>query len=168
MKLFVTVGTTPFDSLVEAVDGGPYAHDAQLQIADGQYEPKVAQWFRFRPGIQELIASADVVVCHAGAGSIYSLLEAGIVPVVVPNTERRDQHQLEIARWLARMRYAVVAMKPENINDVLDGYQQAREDCVAFSEQRFFYQDELNQVLRTHLGLGDQTDKGRDTDGGKQ
>jgi len=151
MNVFVTVGTTSFDPLVETVDQGKYASSALIQIADGIYEPTVAQWFTFQPGIQKHIDQADVVVCHAGAGSIFRLLESGIVPLVVPNTVRRDKHQLEIARWLQRNRYAVVAMSPSQVNEKLDSYPDAVKKCVAFSEKRFFYQAELNQLIRTHM-----------------
>lgn len=167
MNIFVTVGTTSFDPLVEAVDQGPYAQSALIQIADGHYEPKTARWFRFQSGIQAYIDSADVVVCHGGGGSVFSLLEAGIVPLVVPNTLRRDKHQLEIARWLQRNRYAVVAMHTDQVNAELDGYDDARKNCVAFAERRFFQQELLNGIVRTHMGLEDPSSKGQKISGGK-
>ncbi|ASJ74541.1 PssE/Cps14G family polysaccharide biosynthesis glycosyltransferase [Granulosicoccus antarcticus] len=166
MNIFVTVGTTSFDPLVEAVDKGPYAKNALIQIADGLYEPAVARWFRFEPGIQAHIDKADVVVCHGGGGSIFSLLEAGIVPLVVPNTLRRDKHQLEIARWLQRNSFAVVAMYPEQVNEVLESYEEAKQSCVAFTERRFFYQEPLNRMVRAHMGLDDLSSKDQKNSGG--
>lgn len=148
MNIFLTVGTTSFDTLVKAVDTGSHAKNTVMQIADGNYAPKMARSFSFQLGIQEYIDKADVVVCHAGAGSIFRLLQAGLVPLVVPNTERQDKHQLEIARWLERKRYAVVAMNPSEVNLALDSYIKRRQECVQFSEQRFFYQDSLNQLVR--------------------
>lgn len=167
MKVFVTVGTTSFDPLVEAVDQGPYAKSALIQIADGHYEPKTARWFRFQSGIQAHIDSADVIVCHGGGGSVFSLLEAGIVPLVVPNTLRRDKHQLEIARWLQRNHYAVVAMSPDQINAKLDSYEDAKKSCVAFAERRFFHQESLNRIVRTHMGMDEPSSKGQKNSGGK-
>ena len=57
----------------------------------------------------ELVAAvdqADVVVCHAGAGSLTMALAAGRCPVFVPRRvsvgEQIDDHQLELARWAHR------------------------------------------------------------------
>jgi len=153
VNVFVTVGTTAFDPLVEAVDRGGHAGHALLQIGDGEYVPANARWFRFEPGIRRHVEAADVVVCHAGAGSVFGLLESGIVPLVVPNTVRRDKHQLEIARWLTRNRYAVVAMDPMDVNATLDGFPAARERCVPFAERRFFEQATLNRLVRARMGI---------------
>lgn len=154
MNVFVTVGTTSFDPLVKAVDTGIFADSALIQIADGDYQPVNARWFSFEPGIQNHIDNADVVVCHAGAGSVFKLLEQGKIPLVVPNTIRRDKHQLEIARWLKQKKYAVVAMKVEEVNQKLIDYPDEKLTCVPFSEKRFFYQKELNELVRTRLGIG--------------
>lgn len=57
------------------------------------------------PDLSGLMASADVVVAHAGVGSALSALEAGKVPVLVPRRARRrehvDDHQEQLARELA-------------------------------------------------------------------
>lgn len=147
VKVFVTVGTTSFDPLIEVVDKGEFASVATLQIAEGKYAPTYAEWFRFDDQLQVHIQKADIVVCHAGAGSIFSLLQAGIVPIVVPNTIRRDQHQLEIAHWLERNRYALVALQVGSVNKLISEYNCRLKACVAFKEKRFFYKKELNQLI---------------------
>ena len=49
------------------------------------------------------VAEADVVVSHAGAGSLALALQAGRCPVFVPRRaaagEQIDDHQAELARW---------------------------------------------------------------------
>jgi len=147
MNAFLTVGTTPFDSLVRVVDSGPFAKNVTLQIADGLYTPTVSSWFRFKPTLDADIENADIVICHAGAGSVFRLIQSGIVPLVVPNLERRDKHQLEITRWLDRKNYALVAQELSEVNDVLENYTILRKSCVPFNEKRFFYSDHLNELI---------------------
>lgn len=151
MKVFVTVGTTPFDSLIREIDRGRNANESVLQVANGLYEPVNCEWFRFKSDVEQDVLSADIVVSHAGAGSVFGFLQRGIVPIIVPNTERRDQHQLEIARWLERKRYAVVAHKIQFVNDIIDNYNALRSNCTQFKETRFFYQDKLNSLIKEKL-----------------
>jgi UDP-N-acetylglucosamine transferase subunit ALG13 len=51
----------------------------------------------------EAIERADVVVSHAGAGSLALALQAGKIPVFVPrrmsHSEQIDDHQVELAQW---------------------------------------------------------------------
>ena len=50
------------------------------------------------------MATADVVVAHAGVGSAFDALDAGRLPILVPRRqahgEHVDDHQAEVARWL--------------------------------------------------------------------
>ncbi|MEM9566117.1 MAG: glycosyltransferase, partial [Actinomycetota bacterium] len=59
------------------------------------------------------VAEADVVVSHAGAGSLALALAAGTCPVFVPRRaaagEQIDDHQVELADWAADRDLAVVA-----------------------------------------------------------
>lgn len=61
----------------------------------------------------EAINDADVVVTHAGAGSLALTLQAGKVPVFVPRRasfdEQIDDHQVELARWADGKGLAVMA-----------------------------------------------------------
>lgn len=107
--IFVTVGSTqiPFARLIRALDRLP--RDAQLLVQHGPVPPPSgateARDFMEFPEVVERMEAADVVVCHAGAGSILCALRAGHTPVVVPRLERYretvDDHQLELARALA-------------------------------------------------------------------
>lgn len=153
MKVLVTVGTTPFDELIEAVDTGEHAHCSHLQIANGSYIPKSSEWSHRVEDFDACCAQADVVVCHSGAGSVFGLLQAGICPVVVPNLVRRDQHQVELGRWLERNRYAPVAWEIDQVNALISAHPESMAKCRQFDVAPFFYADELNDVIRSRLSL---------------
>jgi UDP-N-acetylglucosamine--N-acetylmuramyl-(pentapeptide) pyrophosphoryl-undecaprenol N-acetylglucosamine transferase len=69
-----------------------------------------AQRFVPAPVLRKAIADADVVIAHAGCGSALSALKAGKCPVLVPRDpqcgEVVDNHQVELAEWLAGRKLA--------------------------------------------------------------
>ena len=144
----MTVGTTPFDELIEVVDRGPHAETAFLQIADGRYRPAHSPWARFVDDVAERASAADVVVTHAGAGSVFALLQAGRMPVVVPNLVRRDGHQVELLRWLEARRYAIVAHSVDEVNGLVERHARLQGELRPFDVERFFFGAELNADLR--------------------
>ncbi len=111
-KLVVTVGTLdlPFRRLFdrlkavipESIDvlaqAGPLA--GSLAWANAEVLPDISSH-----DLRVALAQADVVICHAGVGSILMALDAGHVPVVVPRAreygEHVDDHQAQVARQLA-------------------------------------------------------------------
>jgi beta-1,4-N-acetylglucosaminyltransferase len=106
--IFATVGSTqiPFERLVRALEGLP---GEQLLVQHGPVPPPAGAaesraYMQF-PEVIESMERADVVVCHAGAGSILCALRVGHTPVVVPRLGRYqetvDDHQVELARALA-------------------------------------------------------------------
>lgn len=61
----------------------------------------------------QAMREADVVVAHAGAGTLALALQAGHVPVLIPRRaqfgELVDDHQVELANWAKSKGLAVVA-----------------------------------------------------------
>jgi UDP-N-acetylglucosamine transferase subunit ALG13 len=106
--IFATVGSTqiPFERFVRALESLP---GEQLLVQYGPVDPPPdaarANAFMQFPEMIESMEAADVVVCHAGAGSILCALRAGHTPVVVPRLKRYqetvDDHQVEFSRALA-------------------------------------------------------------------
>ena len=90
MRILVTVGTTRFDSLIKYLDETFAGLDFEFtfQIADGKYEPVNFPFFTFSSDINTYYKESDLVICHAGAGTIYKLLESRKKVIIVPNTER--------------------------------------------------------------------------------
>lgn len=117
-RVVVTVGTTsrcfrrlivrlleilPADAEVLWQTG--YSRVDDLDIDAHQLVPEA----RLRAAME----AADVVISHAGAGSLAMALGAGQVPVFVPRRlkhgEQIDDHQVELARWADRRGLAVLA-----------------------------------------------------------
>ena len=108
--IFVCVGTQlPFDRLIRAMDQwcGRSGTEGFAQIGDvdpGGYLPKSMAWCRFLgpDDWDERFAAADVVVAHAGMGTIISALMAGKPIVIMPRrvayNEHRNDHQVATTR----------------------------------------------------------------------
>jgi UDP-N-acetylglucosamine transferase subunit ALG13 len=107
--IFVTVGThqQPFDRLMRALEALP-AEELFVQYGHADPPAGVARAVDFQPfpEMLEAFASADVVVTHAGVGSILCATNAGHLPVVVPRLkqygEHVDDHQVHLIRELER------------------------------------------------------------------
>jgi UDP-N-acetylglucosamine transferase subunit ALG13 len=106
--IFVTLGThhQPFPRLIEALAALP-AEDLVVQY--GHSAPPAAareavDFLGFRDMLDR-IEAADVVVTHAGVGSILLARRAGHTPIVVARRQRHgehvDDHQVELTAALA-------------------------------------------------------------------
>ena len=117
-RVFVTVGTTRFDQLLETVVGGETKEMqsvlkakgfTQLIIQSGkslinrtelsEAKLKVEQ-YEYKPSLEDDISSADLVISHAGAGTCLEVLEARKPLIVVVNEHLMDNHQVELAEKL--------------------------------------------------------------------
>ncbi|EFN82693.1 UDP-N-acetylglucosamine transferase subunit ALG13-like protein [Harpegnathos saltator] len=114
--VFVTVGTTKFDDLItavlnpavlEALSARDYRH-LILQIGNSSIEPDCIarcgfhsiESFKLSPSIGKYMQSADLVISHAGAGSVLEALENCKHLIVVINDLLMDNHQVELAKQL--------------------------------------------------------------------
>lgn len=117
---FVAVGThrQPYDRLLGIVTGG--IDDGLLpepvlaQVGPARWTAPSAEVSRHlsREELEAAVRSADVVICHGGAGIISSALAAGRRPIVVPRRaalgEHVDDHQYQLTRKLADWGLVVV------------------------------------------------------------
>lgn len=137
VKIFVTVGTElPFDRLVAAVDGWAdrrnCAHQVVAQIGSGGRPPRAIAWQEMfdRTEFNELFDRADLIVAHAGMGTILRALEQERPLIVVPRRaalgEHRNDHQLATVERLGRLGLVNAACDASDLLDHLDRNDTAR------------------------------------------
>jgi beta-1,4-N-acetylglucosaminyltransferase len=148
-KVFVTVGTTRFPSLVRFFDRPTRSCEIVIQHADPGYVTEHALGFAFAASVAEWYAWADVVVTHAGAGSVYELLERGQRLVVVPNLDRADTHQLDLAGHVEKRRYGLVVRRIADFGSVDELLREAmRYQPAPYVKEAFFKAEFLLSLLR--------------------
>lgn len=132
--IFVTVGTTLFDKLVSATT----SPSALQWMASHGYTRLVVQYgkgseptlpknsplkdgietYRFRPTLDDDMRQADLIISHAGAGTVMEAMKLGKHLVVVINTALMDNHQTELAHAMGNRNHLFVVNSPEEMEDI--------------------------------------------------
>jgi UDP-N-acetylglucosamine transferase subunit ALG13 len=79
-----------------------------IQKGNTQYEPKNCEYFDFttRDKFENYVKNADIVITHAGVGSIITSLNYSKPTIVVPRrkkyNEHRNDHQMDITKELEK------------------------------------------------------------------
>lgn len=143
MKILVTLGTTKFDSLIEYIDKNisNENYNITLQIADGIYKPKNFNYFTYKEDIEKYYKESDIIICHAGAGTIYRLLELKKKIIIVPNLDRIDNHQSDIATFMSKNNFALALEKYNELDDLLLKINNT--SLEIFKKESFFKAQEI-------------------------
>ena len=147
--IFVTVGTQlPFDRLIRAVDGwcGECQVEAFAQIAEPGPRGYVPSWMAWQNFLSpeefdQKFAGADLVIAHAGMGSIISALVAGKPVVIMPRrvalNEHRNDHQMATAEKFKNRPGVYVAMDetelPAVVESALLGLRGERQQLAQYA-----------------------------------
>jgi UDP-N-acetylglucosamine transferase subunit ALG13 len=147
--IFLTVGTDgPFDRLVSIVDQWAVTNgrkDVVAQIGRSKLRPKALQFQEFLEpaGFLENFASAEVVIAHAGMGTILTALQHGKPLLVMPRLaslgEQRNEHQLATARRLHEAGKVNVAFNDDELRARLQNLSEIAASSVridAYAESR--------------------------------
>lgn len=126
--VFVTVGTTRFDKLVSAATSPlalswmksqgytcltvQYGTGKQPEI-DESSSPLKVRTYDFQPSLDEDMKSADLILSHAGAGTVMEALRLRKKLVVVINTALMNNHQTELAGAMAERSHLFMVENPE-------------------------------------------------------
>lgn len=128
-RIFVTVGAQmPFDRLVRAVD--EWAQDPArdvdvfIQCGDTEHPPRSAHVASLDPvGFASRMEWADVVVSHAGMGTILSALVGGVPLVLLARRgalmETRNDHQVATVARFGEKEGITAVDDPDELLDVL-------------------------------------------------
>lgn len=118
-----------FDRLIRAVDSWAARRnrrDVFAQIGPGAFRPRWCEWTEFLPpeAFRERCAAADVIVGHAGMGTIITAFEYGKPLLVMPRRgnlrETRNDHQIDTARRFAEQRRVTAAFDEHELVVQLD------------------------------------------------
>ncbi|CAN5304368.1 hypothetical protein BH11PSE10_BH11PSE10_06150 [soil metagenome] len=134
--IFVTVGTQlPFDRLVKAVDAWA-EHNPGVeifgQIGPGGYKPRhfPSTEFLSPTEVARNIARAELVVGHAGMGTVVSSLTNRVPIILLPRRqalrEHRSDHQMTTVKWLREELQLNVLLEIDELAAILDSRSSLR------------------------------------------
>lgn len=141
MKILVTVGTGSYDSLITCLDDDLNANDFNVlfQIGQGKYIPKKHPYERFIPNLANMYHEFDLIISHCGAGTVFQCLTSRIPIIVIPNTERSDNHQLDLAKYLSLNNFCHVSY---TVDDVVNNIKNNSPEIYSeYKCQSFFGAD---------------------------
>ena len=129
--IFITVGSSEeykFPRLLQIVDelcdeGVINGKDVVAQIGYTEYAPHNYKAFDMTSDeeFKEMVAKADIIITHAGTGSVTSALKAHRKVIIFPRQykfkEHLDDHQLELAALFTDKGYTLSAMDKEELRD---------------------------------------------------
>ena len=132
-NIFVTVGTTKFDELILGVT----TPNAIQWMKDHGYTSLTIQYGRgtkpliekqsnnnndftitvydFQSSLEEDMKNADLILSHAGAGTVMEALRMKKKLVVVINTKLMDNHQMELATAMSKRQYLYMISDPSDL-----------------------------------------------------
>lgn len=148
----------PFDRLIAGVAAWATAHpdmpDVLAQVGGTQLRPTGLRTVpslspeEFRAAVSE----AEIIVAHAGMGSVLTAMEYGKPLVVLPRKgalrETRNDHQIATARWLSEKKGVFVAMEESELATAID---RARASALTTSRISAQASDDLVGAIRIFI-----------------
>ena len=153
----VTTGTTQFLGLLVAADALAQSQpDWQFRFQTGpaEFKPQTGEHFEFSNSIEEEYNQADLVISHAGAGTLFKLATLGKPCIAVPNLERADHHQLELAEYFQERGYCLLARTPDDLTDVFHtagNFEPQAFSEFAFDTEAFVEATGIAKASRVHI-----------------
>lgn len=128
--IFVTVGAQmPFDRLVKTVDQWAFENgrnDVFAQIGQTEYRPSHIPWTQFLApdAFRHKYETADLIVAHAGTGSLITALQLGKPILIMPRhaslRETRNDHQVATSKQFSHFDSVTVAWDEQELFEKLE------------------------------------------------
>lgn len=130
--IFVTVGTTLFEALIEAVTtkqaldwmaSNGYTH-LVIQYGKGKpptlpaRQPLKVESYSFKSSLEPDMKRADLIISHAGAGTVTEVLRLQKRMVVVINTILMHNHQTELANAMGKRKHLFVVNETADLANI--------------------------------------------------
>ena len=147
-RILVITGTTGFDSLIKEIDENKELEqyfDFSLQTGEGKYLPKFKKFFQFDKTLSKKLDDYDFFITHAGAGTIFMLLEQGKRVLVVPNTDRADKHQLELAQYVSSSQLCAVCFDVKDVASYIIEIAKKTAQLMPYEKKEF---NATREILR--------------------
>ena len=134
--IFVTVGEQlPFDRLVRTVDqcGSIKGQEIFAQIGETDLRPSSIEYKNFLdPDVfKQKFLAAELIVAHAGMGTIITALELGKPLIVMPRQaalgEHRNDHQFATAKKFLKLNYISVAFDETELKEKLINFKDTKQ-----------------------------------------
>ncbi len=154
--IFVTIGTqAPFDRFIKLIDEIATSLDDEIiaQVNHLGFKPKHIKVVDFLAPdeFNELFDKANLVVSHAGMGTILSALQKHkpiiIFPRIAALGEHRNEHQLATAKKFKDLGSVYVAMNEEELKELL-----LRKDLKPLSEIGEYASQSLIDSIEEFIG----------------
>lgn len=149
--IFITVGTTEFDELIQELDESYYQFEEVLyqlgcrkliiQRGRGNYllnnlekndKNRIhIEIYRFKPSLLEDMTKSHLIISHCGAGSILEALSLKKSLIVVVNNSLQGNHQDELSSALVERKYCI-STTVEILLDTLKTYKNT--DTIPFPQ----------------------------------
>jgi beta-1,4-N-acetylglucosaminyltransferase len=125
-SIFVTVGSTDFDTLVQTVDhlAPTLPSKGIMQIGHGRYVPSNWPHFRFADSLAPYYDRASLVIAHGGLATTMEVLARGLPLVSVSNPDRYDHHQDDLLSAMEEEGYLVWCRQLSELKQAIAAAQQ--------------------------------------------
>ena len=154
LMIFVTVGTTRNEKLVQCMDELAPTIDEPvvIQVGLGTYKPKNCEFFDFASSLDEYFEKAQIVVGCGGVGTIYDLLLRGKRFVAVTNPHIPDPLQEQLPDQLSRQGYLIWC---RDLKDLGEAIKKAKLFKFKSYEKPICW---IEQVILEYLRKSDRSD----------